>query len=496
MRVVRTAVGHLRHRLADENAAVLPLFAAMMLVLIGMAAFATDLGWFYVNATRIQRAAEASALSGVVELPDSPAAASTAAVTIADRNGYPVDADTTVTPNPQPGGNLTQLEVTISDAIPTFFLRAFGIDTQVVSRSATAEYLPPLPLGSPTNQFGNDPVTGTFPNFWANIHGTHTDVRMGDAFSSRCAENSGSGGSGCPVNPTHRPAGYIYGVEAGGNSVNIRVLDGMFRNESGGNPNDDLIRTGDHNNWCTDPVACVGPTTRFRVYNPDATPLDLSDNGPPICDTTFTPEAQVPDTDPWVAADWVQICGIATTPGLVYPMQVTVDGSGTDDDGLNRYSIKVSPGSRIYGIGDMSLFNNVTGTTDFPLAEVQDFYRGRTFVVELYDPGDAGGGGTIQVRRPDGSQAPSCEQFVRDEVTDPWVSRGVQAPCQFIAQNNGGANDYNGDWVKLEIQLADTYTCAGSCFWRINYVFPGNVQDTTTWRVYVEGAPVHLLPGS
>ncbi|MDH3500754.1 MAG: pilus assembly protein TadG-related protein [Acidimicrobiia bacterium] len=491
----RTRLSQLRDRFREDSAAVLPLVAVMMIVLLGMAAFATDLGWFYVNATRIQRAAEAAALSGVVELPDNIAGSSAIATGIAGDNGYTNGPTTTVTPNPQPNGALTQLEVTITDQVDTFFLTLFGMDTQAITRSATAEYVPPLPLGSDTNLFGNDPVSGIFPNFWANIHGRHTDVRMGDAFSSYCADGAGSGNSGCAMNLTHRETGYTFGIEAAGGIVHIRALDGMFRNESGGNPNDNGIRTGDHNDFCgAGPVACAGPTTAFKVYAPDATPLDLTDNGPPICTQTFGPEAQVPAAQPWVGSDWQPVCSISTSAGLIYPMQVTVDGFGGEtDDGLNRFSIKVTPGSRIFGIGDMSIFNNFTGTTDFFLAEVADFYRGKTFVVELYDPGDAGGGGTVQIKDPAGATYGSCEMFSRGEVNQPWTSLGTRAPCEFLAQNNGGANDYNGDWVKVEMELPDTYSCA-NCWWKVNYLFPGAVSDTTTWRAYVIGAPVHLVP--
>ena len=45
-----------------ERGAALVWLAFMMTFLIGVAAFAVDLGWLYVNSSRIQRAADAAAL--------------------------------------------------------------------------------------------------------------------------------------------------------------------------------------------------------------------------------------------------------------------------------------------------------------------------------------------------------------------------------------------------------------------------------------------------
>ncbi len=489
---------------------MLPLFAVMMVVLIGMAAFATDLGWMFVNASRIQRVAEASALSGVVELPSSPANAATVAVTVASQNGYQGGPSTTVTPNPQPGGELTQLEVTISDEIDLFFLSIFGMDTQTITRNATAEYLPPLPLGSPYGIFGNscDPsqpgCTGQ-PNFWANIHGIDTDTRMGDAFSSRCADNTGSVET-CPTSNAHRSSGYVYGIEANGAAgFRVQFLDIAHHNDSGGFPTSDTIRTGDRgceDSWGNPGDPGCGMHMELTLYGPDATPLVL--DNPVVCQTTVAPQPQVDVTDPYTWSSPAGCFDVAAALPGIYVLQVrAVDMAGNDfDDGLNRYSVRaqgIGGPARLYGLRDMALYNNAVGTTtDFFLAEVQEFYRGRTFVVELYDPGDAGGGGTVKVRAPNGagwSTVGECEMFVRPDVTASWTSRGTRMPCEFFADNGGGGpDDYNGDFVKLEMQLPDTYTCAPNCWWKIDYVFPGSPTDTTTWSASMVGAPVHLIP--
>jgi hypothetical protein len=45
----------------------------------------------------------------------------------------------------------------------------------------------------------------------------------------------------------------------------------------------------------------------------------------------------------------------------------------------------------------------------------------------------------------------------------------------------------------LEINLPDIYSCV-DCWWKVNYNYPGAVFDTTTWRAYMLGNPVHLIP--
>ncbi len=502
------------HRLhADERGVSVPLVAVMFTVLLGMAAFAVDLGWFYINAAQVQRTADAGALAAVVHMPQDFAGATVAANEVTTANGYTNGVDGVTVTVAQVPNEPNQVDVTVTDVVPTFFLKVFGIDTMTVSRRARAEYVPPLPLGSPDNQFGNSCDPGESgcsgqPNFWANIHGRHTDTRMGDAYSSYCDDGAGSGNSGCAQNPTWRERGYLYGVEAqGASSFTIQFVDVEFRNDSGGYPTGDGIRTGDRGcevSWNSGGPDC-GQTVRVRLYAPDPTPLDISDNTL-LCSVDIPPVPQVPESDPYV---WSSPAGCFTVnnPSTgIYVVQVQVLDSGGNDDGLNRYSVRVvSPGNaaRLYGLGDMSIYNNASGTTtEFYLAEVSDIYRGKTFIVELYDPGEANPGGTIQIMAPSGpgswSVFASCEQYVKLQWPDPWTYRGTLSPCQFFAQSGGAQSvwddRYNGDWIKLEITLPTSYTCSANCWWKVNYNYPNSVNDTTTWRAYIVGNPVHLIP--
>ena len=139
-----------------DNGTAMVLVAMSMVLLLGMAAFGTDLAWFYLNASRVQRAADAAALGGVVWLPNDTIAADNTAFATATQNGYEDGVDQAVV-DPHPvTGEPNQLEVSVTDTVRTFFLGALGFDDMTIERSAVAEYIPPLKLGSPAGLFGNN----------------------------------------------------------------------------------------------------------------------------------------------------------------------------------------------------------------------------------------------------------------------------------------------------------------------------------------------------
>jgi hypothetical protein len=332
-----------------ESGAAMVLVALSMVVLLGMAAFGTDLAWFYLNASRVQRAADAGALGGVVWLPSQAGTANSTALSIAKQNGYDDTLADVVVTSGVVAGESNQLQVTVRDEVPTFFAQVFGFNTMMIQRSAVAEYIPPLKLGSPAGTFGNNcdptqPGCGPQQNFWANIHGWFTDTAMGDAYTSHCRGSSDV--PSCTPNTYARPNGYLYGIQKGTGSFTVQGLDLRFFNTSGGNPTSDTIRTGDRGceDWTPSSAATCGPTMLVRLYAPDPTPLDLSDNGAPLCSATLTPTGQAL---PAAAYNWATPNGNAcwTQNGSgIYVLQIAVQNPGNTVDraGLNRYSIRAN----------------------------------------------------------------------------------------------------------------------------------------------------------
>jgi hypothetical protein len=130
------------------------IFAGAMLLFALLCAAVVDLSWYWTNNLRMQRAADAAALAGVVFLPGDPTSAINVARSEAVKNGYTNGSGgVTVTPSQDPS-NPRRLRVTISGPVGTFFARAVGISSWPARRDAKAEYVLPVPMGSPENYYG------------------------------------------------------------------------------------------------------------------------------------------------------------------------------------------------------------------------------------------------------------------------------------------------------------------------------------------------------
>ena len=95
MRLHQRLVDRYRSTYEGERGAALVLSAMVLVILMGMAAFAVDYGWIAYNRLEVRKAAEAAALAGVVHMPfpDSVAFGAGAesydvAIDVAERNGY------------------------------------------------------------------------------------------------------------------------------------------------------------------------------------------------------------------------------------------------------------------------------------------------------------------------------------------------------------------------------------------------------------------------
>lgn len=474
-----------------ERGATLVVGAMLLLVLMGAAAMSVDFGWLFLNARRTQQAADAAALAGVVYLPDDEPTAVSTAVSVAATNEYIDDSlggDSQVTAA-KVVANARQLQVTVERPVETFFMRAFGIDTITIEKQAIAEYVLPLPLGSPESCFGNNPhddnsgCSTSTPNFWGNIHGAYTGRGMGDLYSSRCL-SSQTGNPNCngQPNPDFRSGGYLYAVEmgAGMSDLVVELYDPEFHVGGG-----DTVLNGDNPQSGGDP----GQTVAFRLFGPDPTPLDIADNVL-LCEMVYAPEAAYPAGTTLVDIPWETMCGTSFDEGSgVYPLQIQVldPAPATNARGLNRFSIQATAtggNPRIYGLGDMSIYANVNaGLTEFYLAEVEAIHAGKELILNLWDPGDAAGNHSVTILDPFGNP-PACHI----ETTIP--SSADLATCTIATSSSV----YNNRGVEITIELDPGYACNGTnCWWKVRYDYPAQATDTTTWSARIDGNPVRLV---
>src|SRR5207249_11436587 len=98
----------------EQRGQVLVIVAVMIVVLLGFTGLVADVAWYEVNLMRIQRAADAAALAGVVYLPGDITGARNAAYQEATKNGYVTGAGgVTVAATPE-ALNTRLLDVTVT----------------------------------------------------------------------------------------------------------------------------------------------------------------------------------------------------------------------------------------------------------------------------------------------------------------------------------------------------------------------------------------------
>ncbi len=502
-----------RRRPGPKDAGYVLVTAALLLVpLMAFVGLSVDVGSWYARASRLQRAADASALAGAARMPDFATATAVAKAT-ATKNGFTTGANITV--NVVRAGE-RKITVTIADSDVSRFFTSIFLSNMSLQRSATAEYVLPVPLGSPTALFGNDPSGGdpgtavTTVGLWGNIHGTATDDVKGDRYAAGCRN-----ASNCATtqNPEYRAEGYTYtlDVPTGAHNVKVQVYDaGLY--DRGDN---EQVDTGDR--MYTRNSNKV--TTNWEMFDADDTLLDNTDNpslaGSSKCGIGLGKWDLVSDnaTDATMYKNkWATICdlGANPTPGR-YLLRVKTTGPG---DGANRFSLRASyTGTRpqLAAFGDMSMFNNqLSVNPEFYLAEVDQIHRGKTFVIDLYDPGEIGvPAAKMNVLDPSqngntGGIAPTCtvKVFTNPTDTTPESTTNYNSGCSIQTTDSGGGALFNGKLLEISVPIPTTYTCNSAvtnpgCWWKIRYnlggATSGSPADTTTWSAYIKGDPVHLI---
>jgi Flp pilus assembly protein TadG len=397
----------------DESGLALVWMSLFLMVLLGFAALAVDIGHGYLVAQRAQNAADAAALAGTIYLPgDAPTAYSTA-YAVATANGFTSDpsGNEPVTVTAEQQKQPTQLKVTVTETIRTWFARALGFNDMTITRSAIADYDQPVAMGSPANTFGNQPdCSGTCstgnpkPDFWANVAGKLSDKVSGDRFQ---ADTCTSNVDNCPTSGTnteYHPNGYVYAINVDNGSsgpLEVDMFDPAFVNvgdhcDNSNDPGapgaasnllalytatgDARFQPGDASQYCTGdqyfpnpgtsgtPAAIHAPWTSYRLFYPDDTPWTLADNTPvPGCAADFQPFVgdlstsypSGPDSAylQQVFRKWVPLCTVPAAQTGAYLLQVRTNVSSDgvtplpDGAGHNRFAIRAMLNNNLANTG-------------------------------------------------------------------------------------------------------------------------------------------------
>ena len=517
--------------------------ALLLIPLMIFAAFATDIGYWYVQGQKAQRSVDAASLAGVAFMPDLNAAEAEARA-VATRNGY-----TDATPNnnsdfltgplpqievtsPRPGA----LEVKVRNEERTFLGRVV-MDSIVVERFAVADFVPPLYLGNPSSALG----TGTIPETslgvppdltWLALNAYCTDMERGDHLMagytngiadrtySTCGPGSGRLASGVTANPHYDPDAYVFVAETrpGTGPIDLQVF------EPGLNCTDAprrVLDTGDRRG---------APRIHYRVYGPNTSLNHRSfvENNAPIASGLFSAGAcftNSPAGDGW----WPMATGLPSpTDGGFYYVQLATQGPTLDlsgeafwnEVGINFLSMKANRSGnpdacilsaadptcpKLYALEWLPMYRDLDNSEDeFYLTEVDEAHAGSVMNIRVFDPAD--GAISIQFADPSGASVPFSYRWADGSLLNftgsGYLETSPTTATSRCSWGGGGSNpclltspfsDFNDHMLEITIEIPTDYTCGGNCWWTVRYTTGGGVGDRTNWSIDFIGDPVQLV---
>jgi hypothetical protein len=526
---------------------IVVIFALMLTALIGLVGIAIDTTYAWRESLRVQRAADAAALAGVVYMPGNfntgANNATSIALSAATKNGYPtVSGVTSVSPS-RVDANPRELDVTITTQVPTFFSRIFGINSWAVTRTARAVYVLPVPMGSPDPYYGaygnykvnGSTVTMTAPGgggitgrgFWATMLSQGSGASSGDAYLPAHMNGDNSGTN--TMQDTQSYYDYDIVMPPGSTNGHVWIFDPVFCATDGRQGTGDYYLSGSGTTKMSSYFKLYD--TNNQIYNLAGQTLlgssgdffandeftDPSAGGPAAtaamtsCAAGVTPAPTTSDPRYWhnkwydltaaIGASGVMSGG---TTGETYRLRTTTyPATQATNNSYNDFAIYVTSSGtgtpQVYGQGAMEMY------TPLPAGQASTFYlaqidaasgAGKTIEIELWDVGDTNGvNANIQVLGPTASGW--------SPVSMTWTATAVSGDASSCSGGSGmsittynGAKLYNGCWLSINVTLPTTYTAPQSGWWKIQYNMGGSsgqATDLTTWQVNILGNPVHLI---
>ncbi|MEZ5380588.1 MAG: pilus assembly protein TadG-related protein [Microthrixaceae bacterium] len=489
------AVGRPGTRRSNDRGYVMVITALFVTSMLAVAALVVDLGGFYVEASKIQRATDAAALGGVVWLPNVPKATAEAKK-IAAENGYTDGVNATVTVKRV---GLYQLSVSIKADGKLYFGKSFTNEVKL-ARSGEAQFTLPVPLGSSTSAAGMGDYT--FPNnvakhnIWLSIHAPCSGQENGDlltpfsiANNRRCPGDRYFPSSGIP-NPDYDENGYTFAIEVRSGAGQLRV-QGYDVGE------------------CTNNG---GPRLQWQLYSADDTPLDNSDN--PLFGTNTPGNTSGCDalttmfTIPAGAKTGRWILRIRNNPGSTYGYDPNRFGLWVkrSNDTVPCTVKTTATCPNVFALENLPVYAEApSAAATFDLAEITSEHAEKAIVLQLFDPGE--GARSIQVLDPNGNPMAFNYQTVDGDYgpvaadtcsgtsgTGPCLNTNLQGPALYPSL--GTSWKYNARKVILEIPLPAKATMDAypDDWFQLRYrSLSSGVTDQTTWSASISGDPVHLI---
>ncbi|MFN8028362.1 MAG: pilus assembly protein TadG-related protein [Acidimicrobiia bacterium] len=392
-----------------EGGFVMVFIALMLTTMLIFAAFTIDFGSWYTRSAELKKAADAAALAGVVWMPEFDQAQQYA-LAAAAKNGFVNGVNNIQVSVSDVPGNDRQLKVSITDTKAKQFFSRLVTQSQRISRTSIAEYIMPVPLGSPKNTFGTGDLLASpdTENFWAAVSGYCSGHESGDKVSTGFESYSTSGtgcNNGSPANSDDYDAGgYLYAIDLPANTTSLKldVYDAEYNQNN--TSDNELVNNQTVN-------------TTYQIYDRNPTPLDLSN-------LTLLSTVNVPTNSATYANQWKNLYTWANPKAGQYYIRVkTAATDTTNSRGSNGFSLRAYTGGSfatcttisgapgysascpmVHAVSDMSIYANATGTSaSFYLAQIDAVNAGKTMRINLFDPGE--GASTLQILDPNGNPA-------------------------------------------------------------------------------------------
>ncbi|MCX7619456.1 MAG: pilus assembly protein TadG-related protein [Acidimicrobiales bacterium] len=300
----RSTPASIGHGPVGDGGYAVVLSGLLLVPLLIFTSFAVDVGSWYAQGVEQQRAADAAALAAVVwaDNPSNPTLYQTVGLETAQRNGFQHGVGGVSVSIDRISGN--RVQATITAPRQRYFSSLF-YPASTLTRRSVAEYVLPVPLGSPRNFIG----TGDFglgsantpyemENLWMAISGRCTDKQQGDRKAALKANNNTNNNCQGADNLEYSDINYEYYVELPTNrtyDTDVLIFSGNMMNVGTSSTQCNTPGTWDPdgsgplpaepvnvtNEMCFGGLASqpVMPTT-FTLYQADSTPLDDSDNPP------------------------------------------------------------------------------------------------------------------------------------------------------------------------------------------------------------------------
>ena len=546
---------------------IMAFLSVFLIVLLGLVVDSVRL---YILTAQAERDAEASALAGALYMPDyyntpAPAPDNQDAVSrvcgLAQQNGItncPAAPGTVGMTPSTVAGNIYELQVTVTLQADVFFLNFVSpnLATATVSRTATAQFLPPIALGSRAAAFGDESpqdaaANGGVPiqSFWARLNGPSSLIENGDAFTPTLQEgptdpiaypDGGSrnysrwGGTVCctnhqqwpsPIaNPDQHPGGFtgvngVLGynyeivVPPGVGNVTVQIYNPAFdpQRANGATGVDDL------GSACSDPAFNVGgcKTDQMNEY----LQLTYSLYKAPLlferATDTLVGSASYSSVDNINADNTARGCTGGTPywdpqaktcvadPGWIekWTNFITITQPGT-----YRLAVEATGfyGEHEYGLKltDSSSVGSLPATDGARIWAWNDmcvyFTANGNSIFDLGEIPAAYAGKTLNFSLFDPGDGSNVQMSILDPSGNAaplpgWVRTVGGSGGTIINASTGGDSIYNGLWLHLPISIPPAYNpVPGSDWWQVKYT-GSSTNDTITISISLSGSPIHLV---